>query len=233
MNEEGNKKIIIPLIVLSILLFGVIVITIIVNNQRKEKPITIDYTTTPIKDNNENLNVDAKPVVVTNFQESLDNIDSLGILKGIESKQINYSGAIFNFKCSSYNDDTCSSGSLTMNVGTTMLPIYTFNYAEENYGMHSEDIFIGVNDQYILIAYNSEPIRMKVYSRTGNFINEFNDGLFYYYLGNEKIGPSYPSLSEKITYYTCSDNNIYLKSITPTNMDDVSLNVKIEGANCK
>lgn len=235
MNEEGKKiNIVIPLIILFIVLILVIIITVLINDKRKEKPITIDYTTTTqVVDNKEILNNGSEPVIVTNFQASLKTIDPYSAFTGIDVKQIKYKGAIFNYKCTSSNESVCLSGSLTMNVGTTMLPLYVFNYENENYGTHPFDLFIAVTDENILLAYNNNRIvKIKLYTRSGQFLSEINDAMFYYSIGGNEVGPSYPSLSSKVSYYTCIDNNIYLKSVNISNINDVLMNAKIEGANC-
>lgn len=235
MNEEGKKiNIVIPLIILFIVLILVIIITVLINDKRKEKPITIDYTTTTqAVDIKEELNNGNKPVIVTNFQTSLKTVDPYSNFAGIDTKQIDYKGAIFNYKCTSSNENVCISGSLTMNVGTTMLPLYVFNNENENYGTHSSDLYIAITDENILLSYDvNRVVKMKLYTRTGQFLSEITDGMFYYSIGGNEVGPSYPSLSNKVSYYTCVDNNIYLKSVNTTNINDVLMNVKIEGANC-
>ena len=246
MNNEGSKKhYVITLTILFVAMIAVIVLTIANNTMKKEKPITVaayseisTTTTAPsdeIKDKTKDeLQVGNEPVVVTNFQAPLSQIDAYNVFAGATSNQFKYSGAAFNYSCSEADGNICKVGALTMNVGTTMLPIYSFDNPSGNYGTTTDSLYIIVNDNNIIILFNANTNSgfMKVYSRTGNYIGQV-DGvastIAFDANGTTKV---YPYIGDGLNFYTCAGGGVYQKNADLNNLANQRVITQVEGAFC-
>ena len=244
MNNEGSSKhYVISLVLLFVAIIAVVVLTITVNNMKKEKPITVAAysevvtTTAPsseIQDKTkEELNVNDTPVIVTNFGALLSSIDAYGTFIGTNSTQLKYSGAVFNYSCSEAEGNTCKSGSVTMNVGTAMLPIYTFDSPEANLGNNPESVYIMVNDNYMIIVFNANTNNgnVKLYTRTGNFIGTVG-GITTTMNFNGQASKAYPYVGDGLIYYVCSNGGVYQKKADLNNLSNQQLQAQVEGAYC-
>ena len=245
MNNEGNKKhIVISLGLLFVAMIAVIILTITNNKIKKEKPITVaayseivTTTTVPsdeIKDKTkEELNVGNEPVVVTNFHASISQIDAYGTFAGVNNSQLKYSGAVFSYSCSEVEDNKCKVGAVTMNVGTAMLPIYTFDNASGNFGATTDSIYIIVTDANIVILYNANTNNgyIKVYSRTGYYVGQI-DGVASTITLEGNTTKVYPFIENELNFHVCAGGGVYQKKADLSNPANQQVITQVEGAFC-
>lgn len=126
------------------LIMSVVVMFVLLNYSnfiQKGKVNNFGKTTTNIAD----ITVDELPPQVIDGQETIKvkpfSASLSDILYGKElignyKIETYYSGAKFNFNCTKMNEDTCVSGSALMNIGTAILPLYSYDKEEDNYDNH-------------------------------------------------------------------------------------------------
>ena len=199
-----------------------------------------DTTTNQNPDDNNNQGDPEEKIVTTNFNDSLYGILQYYDLNGNYNLEFNYSGAKFNFKCSKFDEGTnkCSEGSAMMNTGETILPLYTYDKDEDNYDNHRKDFHINYNDNNIIITSNyagKKPGTIKIYEKNGN-IKTTIENVITGYIENDELDdeyyPYYNSETNEISYYYCSNNEVYGRTVSIDDINTTLYEEKIEGARC-
>lgn len=231
-NNRGNVRTYIILF----LILGVAIIGIIFLLQMTEKA----NKATPLKNNNtEATDKEDEPIIATNFSSALTDI--IGTNRFLENykEEIIFSGAVFNFNCTSYDEEkmVCQEGSGLMNLGSALIPLFTYKSEEENYLKRSDDYYIVVNDNYVILIYNYVGVEKgvaKVYSRAGDYMYDIENVITGYTEGSTTSGGLYPNVDgNTITYYACIQNNVKIASLDLTNPDEIEYLEDIEKVSCK
>lgn len=244
MNNKGksNKKSYIILFVILLVAFiGIFVLLEIAKNERKSKPLKENSTTPTINivtttnviepDKNEEIGV-------KNFNASLEEIINGKTFYYDYEVSIKYSGALFDFNCTKYNEanSICVSGSGLMNTGNALIPLYTYENSEENYLLHQEDYYIIVNDNYIILTtnyVNKSSGNIRVYDKEGRFISKYNNVITGYKLNNKIVKRLYPNISDNlIYYYICDKNEVKIVSSNIEKNGNINYQEKIVNASC-
>ena len=207
----------------------------------KGKVNSFGKTTTNIAD----ITVDELPpqeiegkeqIVVKPFKASLADILYGKELVGNYKLETYYSGAKFNFNCIKYEFDKCISGSALMNIGTAILPLYSYDKYEDNFDNYKEDYYIMVNENNIILTYNYAgmmPGKIKIYDLNGNKLSEINNVITGYIINNNLENQLYPSLNDKeLKYYSCQSNQVYKTGVNIDNPGVLLLNEKVKGVKC-
>ena len=173
---------------------------------------------------------------VKNFSASLADILYGKELSGNYKVETSYQGAKFNFNCTKMDGEACVSGSALMNVGTAILPLYSFDKEEDNYYNHQGDYYIIVNDNNIILTNNyagKSAGKIKIYDRQGNKLSEINNVITGYISNNILEDQLYPSLNNhELKYYTCMNNQVFKTGVNIDNPGVVLLNEKVKGIKC-
>lgn len=230
-NRGSTKTYLILFLILGIAIIGIVFMLQMAENSRKATPLKNDNTepTSEKKD---------EPIIVTNFVVALT--DVIGTNRFLENyeEEILYSGAVFHFNCTSYDEEkkTCQEGSGLMDVGTALVPLFTYKNDKENYLKRSDDYYIIVNDDYIVLFYNEAGVKAgvaKVYSRDGKFKYDIENVITGYYSGKELYKGLYPSMDKnKITYYACINKKVKVASLDLGNKEEIEYIEDIEKVSC-
>ena len=199
------------------------------NNMKTTSLNDIKVDELPPQDGEDKINV-------KNFNASLTEILYGKELTGNYKVEVLFSGAKFNFNCTKTNNDECVSGSALMNVGTAILPLYSFDKIEDDYYQHQSDYYIIVTDNNIMLTSNyagKKEGKIKIYDRSGNKVSEINNVITGYISNNFLEDQLYPTLSnQELRYYTCMNNQVYKTGINIDNPGVVLLNEKVKGIKC-
>lgn len=248
-NMKGNKLSTSTIVAIIILLFSAVCMFMLLNytaksqkartNNFNELKTTEETTTTNASDivvdelpENSTPSEDNIVINATNFSSSIKDILSGYEEIGNYKIELTHSGALFNFNCTSYNEETniCTSGSALMNTGTAVLPLYSYDKEEDNYFNHPEDFYIMLTDNNIIITSNYAGKRagsIKVYDKQGNIKHEIQNVITGYYDGDLLDNEYYPNISEdgNMYYYVCADNTIKINGVSTS---DYSTTVRDE-----
>ena len=174
-NKKGNNSATSYIILILVLLVAVVAIFMLLGNaknQAKSQPLTTTTVPVPVEPGNvtttttttvpitdlvyqtttkvviqENIKVEPFSASLEVIMEDLSFNFDYAVTK-------EYSGAVFNFNCVTYDEETltCTEGSGLMNIGTALIPLYTYSNAEDNILYHQYDYHIIVSDKYIFLT---------------------------------------------------------------------------------
>ena len=191
--------------------------------------ITVDELPPQNVDGNDKIT--AKP-----FKASLADILYGKELYGNYKHETFYSGAKFNFNCTKMNEDICVSGSAIINIGTAILPLYSYDKEEDNYLNHLEDYYIIFTDKNIILTSNyagKVPGVIKIYDLNGNKISDISNIITGYIINNNLENQLYPTLiNNELKYYSCINNQVYKNGVNIDNPGALLLNEKVVGVKC-
>lgn len=253
MNKEDNgvKKVSVSIIAAIIILIIAAILSIILinysnkleNNNKKTifKNSDVETTTTTNINSQDNANqdntsgdtVDAGNYVVSNFSASLSDILNGVTPNGDYSYNTIYSGARFDFNCTNYdtNSNTCTKGSGLMTTSNAVIPLYTYDNENDNYLNKSDDYYIIVTDDNIILLMNSEA---KVYDKSGNYITSVYNIIYNYKYGDEDINLNYPFFTKdnKFDYYTCDNGIVHIKEVDINYPGDILNDEILDNSHC-
>ncbi len=217
-------------------ILGISIIGIIFILQMTEKA----HKATPLKNENTEKTEEKKdePIIATNFVAPLT--DVIGNNRFLENykEEIIYSGAVFNFNCTSYDEEkkVCVEGSGLMNVGTALIPLFTYKNEQENYLKKSDEYYIIVNDDYIVLVIDGRVDKSgiaKVYSRDGKFKYDIEGIITKYKQGKEEHKGLYPEMDKnKITYYNCVAKKVKVSVLDLAKPEEIEYIEDIEKVSC-
>ncbi|MDE6141727.1 MAG: hypothetical protein K2G03_03895, partial [Bacilli bacterium] len=201
------------------------------NSARKATPLKNDSTTETTEKIDE-------PIITTNFSSSL--LDIVGNNRFLDNykEEVNYSGAIFNFNCTSYDEEkkVCNEGSGLMNTGSALIPLFTYKNEEDNYLKRADDYYIIVNDEFIILVMNEVGVKKgvaKVMNRQGKFMYEIENVITGYKEGKELYKGLYPSIKDNvITYYACESKSVKVLSLDLNKPEEIEYLDDIEKVSC-
>lgn len=230
-NRGSAKTYLILFLILGVAIIGIIFMLQMAENAHRATPLKNDNTEAPEEPSDE-------PIIATNFTSALTDI--IGTNRFLENykEEINFSGAVFNFNCTKYNEEkkVCEEGSGLMNLGSALVPLFTYKNEEENYLKRSDDYYIIVNDYYIVLIYNQPGVKKgvaKVYTRNGKFKYDIEGVITGYKQDKEIINALYPNMEDnKITYYTCVQNKVKVASLDLGKPDEIEYIEDIEKVSC-
>ena len=227
-------------IAIFMLVVSIIVMFVLLNYSSKLQRAKVNNlngttTTTVPKVDNLDDNKDNK-TTVKNFKASLADV-----LYGIELKdnykvETYYSGAKFNFNCTSYKDNKCVEGSALMNINDISLPLYTYDKEENNYYNHLSDYYIIKTDDNILLVDNyagKKAGKIRIYDKEGNKVSEITNVITGYISNNELIDQLYPNIVDgKLSYYSCDKNKVTTMTVNINNPGIVITKNQVAGVKC-
>lgn len=231
-NNRGSAK---TYLILFIILFVAIIGIIIMLNMAENT-----HKATPLKNNNTTETTEKKdePIIATNFSSSLMDIVGNNRFLNDYREEVLYSGAVFNFNCTKYDEEkeVCVEGSGLMNVGTALVPLFTYKNDEDNYLKRLDDYYIIVNDEFIVLVMNEVGVKKgiaKVLSRDGKFKYDIENVITGYNAGKDIVKGIYPSMKEnKITYYACESKVVKVLSLDLNKPDEIEFLDDIEKVSC-
>ena len=181
-------------------------------------------------------NEDNKKIIVTNFKASLADVLYGTSLIGKYSVEKYYSGARFNFNCTKYEEDKCIAGSALMDIGTAVLPLYTFENVENDFYSHLSDYYIIVTDNNIILTSNyagKKAGKIRLYDKEGKIISEINNVITGYISNSELVDQLYPNLVDNnLSYYVCTSNKVYSNKVSINNPGIVTSKNQIPSVKC-
>ena len=251
MNNKGVniKSCIILAVILLIALFFVFYLLNTEKNNMKARPIREETTSTTIKklnndettsttiaiDNNVEISTPVNVEDVSNFASSLSDI--IKDLSFFDNYSITtfYHGVEFNFNCTNYDIDKgeCLEGSGLMKVDNALYPLYTYTNSNDNYLLRSDDYYILLNDDFVLLlTSNSKTSKgsARIFDRNGVSIGNLSDTLTSYIYQGELYSRLYPNIQDnKLYYYACSNNQVFIKYIDLGNYGNDQILERVEG----
>lgn len=230
-NRGSAKTYLILFVILFVAIIGIILMLNMAEKARKAAPLRDDSTT-------ETTSKKDDVIVTTNFSSSL--LDIVGNNRFLDNykEEVNYSGAVFNFNCTSYDEEekVCKEGSGLMNTGSALVPLFTYKTDEENYLKRAEDYYIIVNDDFIILVMNEVGVKKgvaKVMSRQGEYKYDIENVITGYKNGTELYKGLYPNMMEnKITYYACESKGVKLLSLDLNKPEEIEYLEDIEKVSC-
>lgn len=167
-----------------------------------------------------------KPIKVTPFSASLEPI-MYGLNFNFDYKvTTEYSGAKFNFNCTKYDEKNflCLEGSGLMNIGTGLIPLYTYKDPSDNVLFRRHDYHIIVQDNYVVLteAYAFKKTgTIKVYNKDGVFLTSVDKVLMSYKVNGKNYMRIHPTLTNNVLYYySCNDGAV---NVSALNFKDYSI----------
>lgn len=244
-NTKGKNNITSYIILVCILLVAVVAIFMLLNsakNQAKAGPLTTTTTkAVPVQPNGGTTTtttsttsaqsitdivyqttttvVVQKEIKVEPFSASLEVIMEDLTFDLDYAVSTEYSGAVFNFNCVSYDSDTlkCNEGSGLLNIGTALIPLYTYKDADDNILKHQYDYHIMVTDKYVFLTetYSFKKTGVtKIYDKNGTFITSVNNVIMGYKVANKEYLRIYPTLTDDVFYYyTYEDGVVHVSAL--------------------
>lgn len=230
-NKSSTKTYIILFIILLVAIIGIIFLLNMAKNTKKVTPLKNDNTTTTEEKED-------APIAVTNFEVPLSDIIGDNRFLDNYKEEILYSGAVFNFNCTSYDEEKseCKEGSGLMNIGSALIPLFTYKNDQENYLKRSDDYYIIVNDDYIVLVSNEVGVKKgiaKVYGRDGNFKYDIENVITGYKEGTKVYKGLYPEIDKNnITYYACESKSVKVLSLDLGKPEEIEFIEDIEEVSC-
>lgn len=230
-NQGSAKTYLILFIILFVAIVGIILMLNMAENAHKAAPLKNDSTSDTTKKVDE-------PIIVTNFSSSL--MDIIGNNRFLDNykEEVFYSGAVFNFNCTSYDEENkiCKEGSGLMNTGSALVPLFTYKTEEENYLKRANDYYIIVNDDFIILVMNEVGVKKgvaKVMSRQGKYMYDIENVITGYREGEELYQGIYPSIKDNvITYYACESKKVKVLSLDLKKHEEIEYLDDIDKASC-
>ena len=181
----------------------------------------------------ENEETPQQEIKAVNFSSSIKDILSGYEEIGDYKIELVYNGALFNFNCTSYDQDTntCKSGSALMNTGSAVLPLYSYDKEEDNYYNHPEDFYIIIKDDNIIITTNTAGKKagsIKIYDSKGNIKHEIPNVITGFIESEVLDNEYYPNISEEdgnMYYYVCDNNTVKINGVS---FNDLKTNIRDE-----
>lgn len=255
MNEKGKadkKTYIILAVLLTITLIIIFVMLELAKKSEVPKPYKEDVTTTTTtttKNTDESTTTTTttaliqeddpeEPIVVNNFMASLEEITYGLSLEYDYAASTRYSGARFNFNCTNYDAENfvCLEGSGLIDIGTAMLPLYTYTSENGNYLNHLEDYYIILNERYLVLVYNESGKKAgeaKFYDRSGKYLGTVDNVITGYKENKKLYNRVYPNITGNIfTYYMCDKNSVTISSVGLNSLKDYKVLENLESATC-
>lgn len=230
-NKSSTKTYIILFIILLVAMIGIIFMLNMAKNTKKVTPLKNDNTTTTEEKKD-------APIAVTNFVAPLADIIGDNRFLNNYKEEILHSGVVFNFNCTSYDEEKneCIEGSGLMNIGTVLIPLFTYKNEQENYLKRADDYYIIVNDDYIILGSNEAGVKKgiaKVYSRDGKFKYNIENFITGYKEEKKLYKGLYPKIDDnKITYYACESGRVKVLSLDFGKPEEINYIEDIEKASC-
>ncbi len=230
-NQGSAKTYFILFIILIVAIIGIVFMLNMAEKTHKAAPLKPDSTEITTEKSNE-------PIIATNFSSSL--LDIIGNNRFLNNykEEISFSGAIFNFNCTSYDEEkkVCKEGSGLMNTGSALVPLFTYKNEKENYLKRADDYYIVVNDEFIVLVMNEVGVKKgiaKVMSRQGKFKYDIENVITGYKEGNKLQKGLYPSMHDNImTYYACESGKVKVLSVDLNKPEEVEYLDDIEKVSC-
>lgn len=254
---KGNKLSTSTIVAIIILVISSICMFMLLNVTAKSKKarannfndiITSDITTTTdvsdiVVDELPDITEDndqTQEINVTNFASSIKDILSGYEEVGNYKIELIHNGAVFNFNCTSYNEEsnTCLSGSALMNIGSAVLPLYSYDNESDNYYNHQEDYYIIVNDNYIILTTNTAGKKagsMKIYDKQGNIKHEIQNVITGYIENDVLDNEYYPNISDEdgnMYYYACANNSVKIVGVSTSDFSTVVRDELVPDVRC-
>jgi hypothetical protein len=183
---------------------------------------TTEETTTSIKDED-----------TISYVTKLTNIIQNLKIKGNFDVQTTYQGTNYYFKCTKYENDTCTSGFALLNYDNISIPLFLFNSEEDNYLTNDKDYNIIVDGDYIILTYNNETT---IYKKDGNMYLKIGKILTSYNTNESsisKVENTIPVLTDDtLTYYSCDTNTVIKKELSLKNKQ-LNSSQKIDNGICE
>ncbi|HQC83362.1 MAG TPA: hypothetical protein PLB45_00615 [Bacilli bacterium] len=244
-NNKIKMTYIVAIIIMIIGVIGMILILKLLGSNKTAKvtSITESTTTSVLSTTSESITTtineeDAQTthLVVTNFSAPLSTIIGGYSFDGDYKVTKYFSGARFDFNCTSYDEasSTCVSGSGLMDVGTASIVLYTYDNNTSNYLNMSDYYYIIVNDNNIILTLdkNGSSGMMKIYNRNGEFISNVENVTTTYKVNDELIDGNYPSINESdslLYYYACDGSSVKIRGVNLTNPSNVNYTEDVDG----
>lgn len=251
MNNKGlSKSMVMILIILGVGIVSLIFILSLSKNGNRANPMRGNYddpveettkgqVTTKAGESGNNTDPTTGEIIVAkNFNAPLSDIIVGNNFDGNYAVSLYFSGARFDFTCTSYNEETshCDNGSAIMNIGTTILPIFTYSDEYSNYLLRPEDFYIILNDTNVVLVENYVGVKAgtaKFYDRKGTLQHTVNDVLTGYRDDGLLSNELYPNIAKnEFNYYTCDNNQVKIKARNISNIDEVTYEEIVENATC-
>lgn len=230
-NRGSAKTYLILFIILFVSIIGIILMLNMVETSHKATPLKNDSTTETTEKKDE-------PIIASNFSSSLADIIGNNRFLDNYKEEVIFSGAVFNFNCTNYDEEkkVCTEGSALMNIGTALVPLFTYKSEEENYLKRADDYYIIVNDGFIVLVMNEAGVKKgvaKVMSRYGKFKYDIENVITGYKDGKDILKGIYPSMNENvITYYACESKSVKVLSLDLNKPEEIEFLDDIEKASC-
>lgn len=175
-------------------------------------------------------------ITVKNFNASLADVLYGKKLIGNYKIETYYSGAKFNFNCTSYKDNKCLSGSALLTTDEATLPLYTYDKEEDDYYTHLSDYYIMITDNNIILVDNyvgKSAGKIRLYDKKGNKVSEIKNIITGYKSGDELIDQLYPNLKDnKLSYYSCENNRVMANTVNISNPGVITNKYQINNVKC-
>lgn len=255
MNKKAKSSTASYISVVVVMLIAVLVIFGLLEmakNDRKVQPLSSGDTTTTAASkkeettNFENTNVanddnveDTTIDKIINFAEPLSTIIANNTFFGDYHITTKYNGVIFNFNCTQYDSISgkCTNGSALMTIDKSLIPLYTYSQESENYINRPNDLYIILNDKYIVVTINRVGVSAgdtKIYNRSdGLLISTLNNVLTGYKYQGNLYAKLYPNITDNsFNYYMCDNNTVKIAYVDLNALDNIIIDEVIEGASC-
>lgn len=214
--------------------------TEVVENEEKEveeeEEETTTTTTTVAVDNNESNVTPVNTEPVSNFSAPLtDVIDGLEFIRDYSVTTF-FHGVEFDFNCTNFdeNQNSCLEGSALMKVDNALYPLYTYSNQTDNYLLRGNDYYIILRDDIVVLYTANSGVSAgsaRIFDRNGTSLGALPDTLTSYVYQGKLYSKIYPSIEENtMYYYTCTDNQVVIKSVVIGNFGDIQILEPVEGS---